>query len=91
MADKSLFDEMGGEPALRRLIERFIDRVYGDVMIGYLFRNADRARIKEKEYEHALSSTGTSTCSVLVLLLGPPCSSSSSRTSGNLIPTSHSK
>ncbi|HTQ04260.1 MAG TPA: group 1 truncated hemoglobin [Polyangiaceae bacterium] len=58
MTERSLFDELGGEPALRRIIERFVDRVFDDVMIGYLFRNADRARVKEKEFEHAAAHLG---------------------------------
>jgi hemoglobin len=57
-SERSLYDELGGEPALRRIIERFVDRVFDDVMIGYLFKNADRARVKEKELEHAAEHLG---------------------------------
>ncbi len=49
---------MGGEPALRRIIDRFVDRVFDDVMIGYLFRSADRERVKAKEYELAAAQLG---------------------------------
>jgi len=56
--EPSAFDELGGEPALRRIIDRFVDRLFDDVMIGYLFRNADRARVKEKEFEHAAEHLG---------------------------------
>jgi hemoglobin len=58
MAERSLFDELGGEPALRRIIDRFVDRIFDDVMIGYLFARADRARVKQKEYEHAAEHLG---------------------------------
>src|ERR1051325_999309 len=58
MAEPTLYDTLGGEVALRRVIERFIDRVFDDVMIGYLFRAADRARVKEKEFEHAAEHLG---------------------------------
>jgi len=58
MAEPTLYDTLGGEAALRRVIERFIDRVFDDVMIGYLFRAADRARVKEKEFEHAAEHLG---------------------------------
>lgn len=54
----SLFEDLGGEPALRRIIDRFVDRVFDDVMIGFFFRNARRERIKQKEYEHAAEHLG---------------------------------
>jgi hemoglobin len=47
----SLFEKLGGEPRLRPIIDTFIDRVFDDRMIGFFFRNADRARIKEMEYQ----------------------------------------
>jgi hemoglobin len=57
-ATPTLFERMGGEPALRRVIDDFVERVFADVMIGYLFRNADRARIKQLEFEHASEFLG---------------------------------
>lgn len=54
----TLFDDLGGEPVLRRIIERFVDRVFDDVMIGFLFRTARRERVKQKEYEHAAEHLG---------------------------------
>lgn len=45
------FDELGGEGRLRRIIDTFIDRVFEDRMIGFFFRNADRKRIKQMEYQ----------------------------------------
>lgn len=50
---QSMFDVMGGEPVLRAMIDDFVDRMFGDMMIGFFFRNADRARIKAMEYELA--------------------------------------
>jgi hemoglobin len=58
MSDETLFDELGGEPVLRRIIDRFVDRVFDDVMIGFFFRNASRERIKAKEYEFAAQHLG---------------------------------
>lgn len=58
MSQQSLFEELGGEPALRRIIDRFVDRVFDDVMIGFFFRNASRERIKDKEYEFAARHLG---------------------------------
>ncbi|HEY3498748.1 MAG TPA: group 1 truncated hemoglobin [Polyangiaceae bacterium] len=52
------FAALGGEPALRAIIERFVDRIFDDTMIGYLFAAADRARIKQKEFEHAAEHLG---------------------------------
>jgi hemoglobin len=57
----TLFDDIGGEPALRRIIDRFVDRVFDDVMIGFFFRNARRERIKQKEYEFAAQHLGAGT------------------------------
>jgi hemoglobin len=57
----SLFDDLGGEPGLRRIIDRFVDRVFDDVMIGFFFRNARRERIKQKEYEFAAQHLGAGT------------------------------
>jgi truncated hemoglobin YjbI len=57
----TLFDDIGGEPALRRIIDRFVDRVFDDVMIGFFFRHARRERIKQKEYEFAAQHLGAGT------------------------------
>ena len=58
MPEESLFDRLGGEPALRAIIDRFVDRLFDDLMIGYLFRAADRERVKAKEYEFAARHLG---------------------------------
>jgi hemoglobin len=51
MMAQTLFEELGGEAKLRQIIDVFIDRVFEDRMIGFFFRNADRKRIKELEYQ----------------------------------------
>lgn len=58
VTERTLFEELGGEPALRPIIDRFIDRVFDDVMIGFFFRNASRERIKKMEYEFAARHLG---------------------------------
>ena len=59
MADsETLFERLGGEAKLREIVDYFIDRVFGDLMIGFFFRNADRARIKEMEYQLAAEFLG---------------------------------
>ncbi len=57
----TLFEDLGGEPALRRIIDRFVDKLFDDVMIGFFFRNARRERIKQKEYEFAAHHLGAGT------------------------------
>lgn len=47
----TLFERLGGEAPLRAIIDRFIDQVFADRMIGFFFRHADRTRIKEMEYQ----------------------------------------
>jgi len=54
----SLFEEMGGEPKLRAIVDDFVDRCFDDVMIGFLFARANRERIKRFEYQHAAKVLG---------------------------------
>jgi len=57
-ATPSLFDELGGEPTLRKIVHRFVERLFSDLMIGFFFQRANRARIEEKEYEFAAAHLG---------------------------------
>jgi hemoglobin len=54
----SLFEQLGGEAKLRAIVDLFVDRVFADRMIGFFFRNADRQRIKEMEYQLAARFLG---------------------------------
>jgi hemoglobin len=54
----TLFEQLGGEPVLRSIVNRFVDRMFDDKMIGFFFRKASRQRIKEKEYELAAEHLG---------------------------------
>lgn len=47
----SPYESVGGEPGLRAIVHDFIGRCYSDVMIGFLFRRAERARIEAHEFE----------------------------------------
>jgi len=58
VAETTLFEQLGGEPVLRGLIARFVDRMFDDPMIGFFFRKADRQRVKDKEYELAARHLG---------------------------------
>ena len=46
----TLFDRIGADE-LRAVIADFYDRVVADIMIGYMFARADKARLVEKEFE----------------------------------------
>jgi hemoglobin len=52
------FDDIGGEMALRAIVDDFVDRCFDDVMIGFIFGRAARERIKRFEYEHAAQVLG---------------------------------
>ena len=54
----SHFEQLGGGPVLRCIIDTFVDRVYDDAMIGFFFRKVDRVRLKQLEYEHAARLLG---------------------------------
>ena len=46
----TLFDQIGAAK-LRAVVTAFYDRVFGDVMIGFMFEGKDRQRLIDKEYE----------------------------------------
>ena len=52
------YERIGGEAGLRALIRDFVGTVFDDVMIGFFFRRASRARIEEMEYQHAAEFLG---------------------------------
>jgi hemoglobin len=56
--EPSMYERLGGEAALRAIIDDFVERVFEDIMIGFFFRNADRKRIKELEFQHAAEHLG---------------------------------
>jgi hemoglobin len=45
-----LFERIGGD-ALRAVIADFYDRVFADVMIGFLFAGKDKQRLIDREWE----------------------------------------
>jgi hemoglobin len=54
----TLFEQLGGEPVLRSIIRTFVDQMFSDPMIGFLFRNASQERVADKEYELAAQHLG---------------------------------
>lgn len=52
------FERAGGEPVVRGIIDRFVDRAFDDMIIGFFFLGKDRAGIKTHEYAHAAAVLG---------------------------------
>ncbi len=52
------FECLGGEAALRAIVDDFVARVFDDLMIGFFFRHSDQRRIAEFEYQHAAEHLG---------------------------------
>jgi hemoglobin len=50
MKPSALFDRIG-PAALRAVLADFYGRVFGDLMIGFLFRGKDRQHLIDREYE----------------------------------------
>lgn len=46
-----IYDETIDIEKLKNIVNKFVDKMFDDVMIGFFFRKADRTRIKEKEFE----------------------------------------
>lgn len=55
------YERVGGEAGLRPVIEDFYNRVFDDVMIGYLFRGRDRGRLVELEVQFTARALGAET------------------------------
>jgi hemoglobin len=47
------YETLGGGEVLEQVIDRFIDLVFDDFIIGFWFKGKDRVRIKKHEVEHA--------------------------------------
>ena len=52
------YERIGGHAGLEALIGVFVDLVFDDFIIGYLFEGRDRARIVRHEIEHAAAHLG---------------------------------
>lgn len=57
MKSSELFDRIGA-PALRAVITDFYNRVFPDVMIGFMFRGKDKQHLIDREYELAAALLG---------------------------------
>lgn len=45
----SLYDDVGGEPALRAVLRTLYDRLFEDRMVGFLFAGKDKERLVEHQ------------------------------------------
>jgi hemoglobin len=58
MAKKSLYDRLGGQGAIRAVVDDFVGNVAGDTRINRRFANADVPRLKTKLVEQICEATG---------------------------------
>lgn len=56
--DRSAYERLGGEAALRAIIDDFVDRVTSDMMIGFHFRAVDKQKLKDLEFQFASRHLG---------------------------------
>jgi truncated hemoglobin YjbI len=54
----TLYEEVGGESKVRAIIDRLVERMTTDIMIGFFFRNTHRDRLRELEFQHAAEFLG---------------------------------
>ena len=54
----TLLERAGGAEAVKAVLTDFYDRVFADVMIGFFFARADKARLVQKELELTLAFMG---------------------------------
>ena len=55
---RPLYEQAGGPDAIRAVLRDFYDAVFDDLMIGFLFKDADKARLVERELELTLHALG---------------------------------
>lgn len=49
--ESEAWTRLGGENGMRALLQDFYDRLYADLMIGYLFRPHDKAKLVESQLQ----------------------------------------
>lgn len=57
-AEKSLFDRLGGLPAITKVVEDFVTNVGGDDRINHFFANSDLTMVKALLVEQICFATG---------------------------------
>jgi hemoglobin len=56
--ERPLWEVAGGADAVRAVLTDFYDHVFADLMIGFLFKGTDRARLIARELELTLHALG---------------------------------
>lgn len=56
--ESKAWETLGGEAGVRPIVDRLIERVSSDLMIGFFFRAADLERVKRHELEWARAHLG---------------------------------
>ncbi len=56
--DRPLYELAGGPDVIRAVLRDFYDTVFADIMIGFHFKGADKARLVEHELELTLQALG---------------------------------
>ena len=49
MAKTTLYEDLGGEPALRAILVSLYDKLFADMMVGFLFAGHDKAQLVEHQ------------------------------------------
>lgn len=57
-AGQSVYDQLGGEPGVDRLVGALLDEVYADARIAFLFENTDRDNLHDVIVEQVCAETG---------------------------------
>lgn len=57
MKDESLWNQIGGD-ALRAVLTDFYDRLFKDVMIGFMFQGKDKRQLIQREWEFTAGFLG---------------------------------
>src|SRR6266850_5207458 len=58
MEKKSLYDRLGGKPAITAVVDDFVGNVAGDTRINKRFANADIPRLKSRLVDQVCEATG---------------------------------
>ena len=58
LADKTLYESMGGEPALRAAMDHFADMVVADDRINFTFAEANMVKFKQLLFEQLCNLSG---------------------------------
>ena len=58
LADWNLVEECGGEESLLAILRDFYDRIFDDVIIGFLFANSDKEALIKSQFNYVTSVLG---------------------------------